>query len=525
MLGTSRSTNSSTPELRQGLVAHVEDIDDEAGAHDDVVPETAPAKIKKTVPAAEEEEGERQQQQQQHPPLRLRDMETEALVVHRAGGDFEMTPIILDEVRPDEVLVEMKYSGICHSDFVMQQGLLPGAVSFPAIFGHEGAGIVRAVGSAVSASRERRFGTFGSGSGGSGGGGGGGGGGGKSKSESQAQLAVGDAVLLSFNTCGSCGACARAPLPRPARCHRHDAVNLGAVRVSDGSTPARLRDRDGGGGAVPVRSQFFGQSSFSRLSVVHERSVVRCAHPDLLHLYAPLGCGFQTGAGTVLNVLRPTARASVAVFGLGSVGLAALMAARHLGARRIVAVDVLDERLALAAELGATHLVNAAAKRRVDGVDVEVDVDVVDAVRRAGATDDDDDDDKDDGGDDDGDGGVDFAIECTGVPAVVEDVVRSVGAEGTAALVGIYAAGSRVTLDPLSFILGNKKLVGVIMFHNNKCGDANPPEFIPELIELHQNGRFPIEKLCKTYPVSQMSEAVRDMHAGKASIPEQTAAG
>ncbi|KAJ9143439.1 NAD(P)-binding protein [Pleurostoma richardsiae] len=363
-----------------------------------------------------------------------------ALVVESPKADFRLVPVILDEVRADEVLVEMKYSGICHTDIVLQQGLLP-MCEFPAIFGHEGAGIVRATGKDV-----------------------------KNK-----EIKVGDAVLLSFNTCDNCKACMSG---RPASCHIHPQVNHNAVRLSDRSTPARLVD------GQPVRSQYFGQSSFSKMSVVNEKCVVKCPDPSRLQLFAPIGCGFQTGAGTVLNVLKPTKADSVVVFGLGSVGLAALMAARYLEVGQIIAVDILKDRLDLATQLGATDAVNS----REAG-------NVVERIRRVT------------------NGGAMFAIDCTGVPKVIEDMIESIGPEGTAAIVGVPPSGARVQIDPLRFLLDNKKFIGVIE------GGSNPPEFIPKLIAMHQAGHFPIEKLCKTYPVSQLQDAIRDMHSGRVVKP------
>lgn len=245
----------------------------------------------------------------------LRDFETEALVVMGPKAEFKLQPIILDEIRDDEVLVEMKYSGICHTDIVLQQGLLP-MVDFPAIFGHEGAGFVRGIGSRV-----------------------------KNKS-----LRVGDAVLLSFNTCGTCKPCTNG---HPAFCHTHAAVNHNAVRLSDRSTPARTKD------GRSVRSQYFGHSSFARHSVVNEKCVVKCDYPDQMDIYAPIGCGFQTGAGTVLNVLKPGKDDSLVIFGLGSVGLTALMAAKYMGVGQIIAVDIVQEKLQMAKELGASDLINS----------------------------------------------------------------------------------------------------------------------------------------------------------------------
>ncbi|KAL2674258.1 hypothetical protein Neosp_012709 [[Neocosmospora] mangrovei] len=365
----------------------------------------------------------------------FKNIETVAFVVNQPRDDFKLTPIILDEVRDDEVLVEMKYSGI-----FLQQGLLP-MVEFPAVFGHEGAGIVRAIGGAVRIP----------------------------------DLKVGDAVALSFNTCGTCKPCSS---DNPAFCHAHPAVNHNAVRLSDRSTPGRSMD------GRSIRTQYFGQSSFSKMSVINEKCVVKCPHPENLHLYAPLGCGFQTGAGTVLNVLKPSLDDSMVIFGLGSVGLAALMAASHLGVSNLIAVDIMPSRLELARELGATETLNSRNQP-----------DIVAAIKKLTC------------------GGATFAVDCTGIPKVLEDTIDCIGPLGTAALVGVSPAGAKIQLNPLEFLLENKKLVGVVE------GGSNPRVFIPELIELHQAGNFPIERLCKKYHYSELPQAVKDMNAGKVIKP------
>lgn len=345
-------------------------------------------------------------------------LRTEALVVQEPKADFTLTPITLDEVKPDEVLVEMKYSGICHTvcgyvpshdsvrltsdqDIVLQQGLLP-MVEFPAIFGHEGAGVVRAIGSNVR----------------------------------NQSLKIGDSVLLSFNVCGECIQCKSG---HPSYCHTHPQINHSAVR-RDGSTPGKLLDGRG------VRSQYFGQSSFAKMSVVSERCVVKCPYPELLGIYAPLGCGFQTGAGTILNVLKPQPEQSVVICGIGGVGLAAVMAAKYLGVQQIIAVDLVDERLTLAVELGATHIINSKHHN-----------DVAKSIKELT------------------NGGANFAVDCTGVVPVIEMLIECIGPRGVTATVGVPPPGMKIQIDPLTFLLENKTYVGVIE------GDS-VPEVVGDLL-------------------------------------------
>lgn len=282
-------------------------------------------------------------------------------------------------------------------DLVLQQGLLP-LIELPAILGHEGAGIVRAIGSEV-----------------------------KDKS-----IQVGDHVLLSFNTCGTCRQCES---NHPSFCHTHPQINHSAVRRSDQSTPARLAS------GQSVRSQYFGHSSLFRMFVVKENCLVKIDQNDLKAIYAPLGCGFQTGAGTILNVLKPKPSETVAVFGLGNVGLTTLMAAAYFGVSKIIAVDIQDPKLKSALELGATHTLNSGDRANI-----------AENIKEMTS------------------GSSDYALEFTGIPGVIETAVGCLGPTGTAATVGVPPSNSKIQIDPLAFLLDNKTLIGVIE------GDSLPKE-------------------------------------------------
>lgn len=227
-----------------------------------------------------------------------------AAVTH-AGGKTAIETLSIDDPRPDEVLVELVATGICHTDIVMRDGLLP--VPTPVVLGHEGAGRILAVGQAVTG------------------------------------LKPGDPVVLSFASCGHCRNCAD---HQPAYCRDFVPNNFLATR-SDGSTA--LRNADG-----PVHSHVFGQSSFATHALVPARNAVRVSDDAPLELLGPLGCGLLTGAGAVWNALGVRSNDSILILGVGAVGLAAIMAARIAGAARIIAVDRSPERAVLARELGAT---------------------------------------------------------------------------------------------------------------------------------------------------------------------------
>lgn len=207
-------------------------------------------------------------------------------------------------------------------------------------------------------------------------------------------------------------------------------ANFAAVRLNDKSSPAKLKDEN-----TNVGSQFFGQSSFSRLSIVQEYSVVKCPVPDMLPCYAPLGCGFQTGAGTVLNAIKPTKSARVVIFGLGSVGLAALMAAAHLEVRQLIGVDVVDGKLEFAKELGATDVINATKA----GANLTTQL-----LELTGGT------------------GADVAIDCSGASTSLQAALDCLAYGGSAVSVGIPRPGFKIDLEALPFFMSNKTYRSVI---------------------------------------------------------------
>lgn len=230
-----------------------------------------------------------------------------AAVLRQPGGVPQIEPVTLEEPRPDELLVEIRGVGVCHTDMVMRDQHLP--VPLPVVLGHEGAGIVRATGRDVT------------------------------------DLAPGDRVVLSFMSCSHCPSCDD---DAPAYCHSWFPLNFFGAR-GDGSTG--LLDADG----HKVHSHIFGQSSFASHALVSRRNAIKVPADLPIELLGPLGCGIQTGAGAVLNSCKVRAGSSVAVIGAGAVGLSAVMAARIAGARTIVALDINPKRIELALELGATH--------------------------------------------------------------------------------------------------------------------------------------------------------------------------
>jgi aryl-alcohol dehydrogenase len=236
---------------------------------------------------------------------------TSAAVVRGAGKPFTIEEITLDKPDGHEVVVRMVAAGMCHTDLTVQAGFIP--FPLPAVLGHEGAGIVEAVGAGVTS------------------------------------VAPGDHVLLSFTSCGACGTCQGG---QPSLCDTWLPRNLLAGARDDGSAP--LAGVDGG----ELHGHFFGQSSFAELALADERSVVKVDPDAPLDVLAPLGCGIITGAGTIFNVLKPAPGTTLVILGAGSVGLSAVMAAALSPAGRIIVVDRVPARLDLARELGATDVID-----------------------------------------------------------------------------------------------------------------------------------------------------------------------
>jgi len=359
-------------------------------------------------------------------------MQITAALLRTHDGPYSLEQVELTEPGPGQVIVKVEAVGHCHTDLLPRSGAR--TIPMPMIAGHEGAGVVEAVGAGVTS------------------------------------VAPGDHVVVSFASCGTCPSCAGA---RPFACDEFAPLNLFGGTL-DGSVT--VTDADG----QSVSARWFGQSTFATHALATERNVVKI-DPDLpLELMAPLGCGLQTGAGTVLNSLRPSPGDSIAVFGTGAVGSAAIMAAAAAGCTTIVGIDLHAHRLDLAREIGATHV--------VDGASDDVAAQVTAATGR----------------------GVRYAIDTTGVNAVVESALHGLQVGGTLALVGVSAPDLAIPGRALAM---GKTVMGVIE------GDADPQTFIPLLARLWRAGTFPIEKLVRTFPLTEIDAAEQAAAAGEVVKP------
>ncbi|MCQ2452496.1 MAG: NAD(P)-dependent alcohol dehydrogenase [Oscillospiraceae bacterium] len=360
-------------------------------------------------------------------------MQVKAAVAH-VPGKMVIETVELAEPKATEVCVKIIAAGVCHTDAAGLNAVVP--VTFPAIFGHEGVGIVESVGVGVDT------------------------------------LKPGDKVILSFASCGCCKYCIQGT---PYAC---DELNR---LFFDGSYKDGTKRFSKDGEAV---SSFFGQGSFADHVVVDARNAVKVdIDEENLKKLCSLGCGVQTGAGAVLNTLVPEPESTLAVFGCGGVGMAAIMAAKIRGCSKIIAVDVVPSRLEMALECGATHVVNGK------------ECDSVEKIKEITG------------------GGANYSVECTGVPFLVKQALSCLSRLGKCCLVSVTGdAEVPIALEP-QLMNPSVTLVGVTE------GGANPQTFIPKLVQFYKEGRLPVDKLTDTYKFDDIEQAFEDSHSGKTIKP------
>lgn len=362
-------------------------------------------------------------------------MKITAAVARTTNAPLSLETLEIEDPQDNEILVRVVATGVCHTDLVVRDGHLP--TPQPVVLGHEGSGVVEKVGSAVR------------------------------------KVAPGDPVVMTFNSCGQCPSCSE---QEPAYCHEFFPRNFFGTRA-DGTTAL---SKDG----EQIYANFFGQSSFATRAICHERNVVKVPADAPLELLGPLACGVQTGAGAIMNVLKVSAGKSLVVFGAGSVGLSAVMAARVVGATTIIAVDLNDDRLAFAREIGATHTLNGST---VDNI-----VDEITAITN---------------------GGAHFALDTTSNKTVIRNAALCLAPRGACGILGASPIGSELQLDEVHFMSGGRRLFGIVE------GGANPDVFIPLLVDLHAKGLFPFDKMVRFYPFEQLNTAIEDSETGKTIKP------
>jgi aryl-alcohol dehydrogenase len=355
-------------------------------------------------------------------------MKIQAAVAEAPGADFAMRTLELSEPRHDEVRVRIKAVGLCHTDLGVRDN--PVGLTLPAVLGHEGAGIVEAVGASVT------------------------------------KVSSGDRVLISFRSCGVCPKCEAG---QPAYCRQLLPMNFGGGRLSGGSSFE----------GEPVSSNFFGQSSFATRALTYERNLVKLPPDVPFSVAAPLACGVQSGAGSVLRALDCAPGTSIVVIGGGTVGLSAVMAAKVRGCDPIILIEPMAARRTLALELGATHVIDPGEGETPP------------AVRGIAPF------------------GVDFVLEASGVVAAAQAAFFYLATRGVMGLVGVPPGGSQLQLPMDLAITFGMSVRGVIE------GDSDPEVFIPELLDLHKAGRLPFDRLITTFPFDQINEAIAHQAMGR----------
>lgn len=353
-----------------------------------------------------------------------------AAVVREPGGQFALESVELDDLKAGEVLVKIEAAGVCHTDMNMQH-----VVPMPAIFGHEGAGVVEETGPGV------------------------------------AYVKPGDRVIISWPACGECPSCISG---RRDLCDLQFPLLFSGRRL-DGSQTAKL-------GGEWISGAFFQQSSFATHAIAPANSLVRVEDDLPPELLAALPCGVMTGAGSILNAMDVGVQDDLVVFGVGGVGLSAVMAGHLVGADPIVAVDVNADRLALALDLGATHTVNAA-----EG-------DVVPRIKELIPR------------------GARFAYDTSGVESAWKAAAQCLGMGGTFSTVAVPVA-ERPDFEPMEMLSKGARFQFIL------AGSSTPRIILPQLIHWYKQGRFPFDRLVKRFDFADINAAFAEAAAGRAIKP------
>ncbi len=355
-------------------------------------------------------------------------MKIDAPVLLAPRQPQQMMQLDLDEPGFGEVRVRMVASGVCHSCLHAADGSHTG-IPMPIVLGDEGSGVVDAVGPGCQ------------------------------------RLTAGDHVIVSWApSCGSCKYCANG---FPALCLNTPPIGKavgGGTRFHDGGTDVN----------------HYGPATYGSSIILPEEAAV-WVRPDFpLESAALIGCSVTTGFGAVVNSAGLRAGQSVAIFGCGGVGLNAVQGAVATGAYPIIGVDVLDSKLAIAREFGATHTINLASQSVKDEV-----------MKLTG-------------------GGVDASIIAVGNTIAMRDGYEILAKQGVAVVLGLPGTGETFPVDPAVLMSGERRIVG------SRYGSSNPQSEFPKMVELAMAGRLRIEELItKRYDLDQADEAFRALAAGE----------
>ncbi|OCK93173.1 putative alcohol dehydrogenase [Cenococcum geophilum 1.58] len=368
-----------------------------------------------------------------------------AIVSHGpvSEGKWAMEQVRLRDIAADELVIRVAASGVCHTDLHFGGQKEGFGVVYPSVKGHEGSGYVESVGANVTVA------------------------------------APGDPVLLSFSSCGTCALCSGG---HPAHCVDFNTINfLGgpdfALASSAGEESVKAN----------IAGRFFGQSSFASRTIARESSVVNVKglvnSDEELQLLAPLGCGIQTGSGTIAKVAEVGEGDCVAILGMGGVGLSGVMAAKIRNCRTVIGIDKVASRLQLAKELGATHVINTAGMGSL--------AELVEAVRAIT----------------DGLGST-VTMDTTGFLPLIQKAVEFTRPRGKILQVGTAPIDAKLDIPIFEFMVAGKQYIGAVE------GDSITSESVPLMIRWWREGKFPLEKLVKRFKAEDFKEAIKEMHEG-----------
>lgn len=359
-------------------------------------------------------------------------MKAKAAILFEVGKRMEIREVDVEAPRAGEVLIKMAVGGVCHSDLHVMTGHLTAPV--PVILGHEGSGVVAEVGPGVTS------------------------------------LKPGDHVIPLWRL--SCGGCEYCSGGRPALCAAGSQIRM-TGRLLDGTTRFKLNGQE--------IKHFAGVSSFSEYSVIPAAAVLKIPQDFPLEKAALLGCGVITGVGAVFNAARVRPGSSVAVFGTGGVGINVIQGAAIAGAEKIVAVDILDNKLDYAKRFGATHTINAKSTNPVEAIRALT-----------------------------GGRGVDYAFEVIGLSETIRQAYDSLAKRGMAIAVGVAPMSKEVSVPIMTLVYEERVLTGSVY------GSSRPFIDIPMLINLYQAGKLKLDELLtRRYPFSQINEAYAALERGE----------
>ena len=359
-------------------------------------------------------------------------MKAKAAVLFEVGQRLQIRDVEVQAPRAGEVLVRMGAAGICHSDLHAMTGHL--VASLPAILGHEGSGIVADVGPGVTS------------------------------------VKPGDHVIPLWRL--SCGTCEYCSDGRPALCPEGTQIRM-TGRLLDGSTRFTLDGQE--------IKHFAGVSSFAEYSVIPARAVLKIPEDFPLDRAALLGCAVITGVGAVFNCARVRPGSSVAVFGAGGIGLNIIQGAAIAGAEKIIAVDILPNKLEFARQFGATHTINGSTANAVEQIRALTDGK-----------------------------GVEYAFEAIGLPATMRQAYDSLRKRGMAVVVGVTPMTAEVSVPVMSLVYEERILTGSVY------GSSRPSIDIPKLIALYRSGKLKLDELLtRRYPFAQINEAYDALERGE----------